>query len=311
LFIVESHAHLIDRDWVPVGYWQANARVVSKRLGVSLEEAHLKVAEMWEGTGDLLVDTFDRAGVNHGLVLNVDWGLAPGTEDSPLPIEEIHRRCYQAVQRHPGRLSWAVGVDARRPGAARLVQKAVVEYGAKALKLRPDTGFYPNDRIVYPLYEKCVELGIPAVFHCGPILPPLRSKYTEPIYLDDVAKDFPDLTIVASHLGHGYWQQTLSLAKSNLNMVCDLAHWDWYIGSQPRRFYETVRYIMDVIGSQRMMFGTDVIGGRDQASYLRWVHAFTEIPPEIEGAGIRFSQQELADFLGGTASRVFGIAAPT
>ncbi|MBI2917810.1 MAG: amidohydrolase family protein [Chloroflexi bacterium] len=311
MLIVDSHAHLIDRDWAPAGYWETNAWIVSRRLGVSLEEAHLKVAEMWDGTGDPLVATLDRAGVSHGLVLNVDWGLAQGQKDSPLPIEEIHHRCYQVVQHHAGRLSWAVGVDPRRPQSALMVHKAVTEYGARAVKFRPDAGFYPNDPVAYPIYRECLELGIPVVFHCGPILPPLRSKYTEPIYLDDVCKDFPELTVVAAHLGHGYWQQTLSLAKSNPNIVCDLAHWDWYVGSQPRRFYETVRYIMDVIGSQRMMFGTDAIGGRDQAAYLRWVRAFTEIPPEIELAGIRFSQGELADFLGATAARIFQLGTPT
>ena len=100
MLIVDSHAHIIDRDWAPAGYWQANARVVSKRLGVSLEEAHLKVAEMWDGTGDPLVATMERAGVGHGVVLNVDWGLAGGLEDAPLALAEIHRRCQQLVQRH-------------------------------------------------------------------------------------------------------------------------------------------------------------------------------------------------------------------
>ena len=107
------------------------------------------------------------------------------------PIEEVNRLTGEMVRRHPGRLYFNCGVDPRRKNALAIVEKAAKEWGAVGLKLHPATGWYPNDREVYPIYRKCVELGLYVDFHTGPMYPPMKSKYSHPIHLDEVAAIFP------------------------------------------------------------------------------------------------------------------------
>jgi len=104
--------------------------------------------------------------------------------------------------------------------------RLVKDYGMKGLKLLPPyQHFYPNDASIYKLYEKAQELGIPVVFHTGTsVFQESRLKYANPLYLDDVAVDFPDLTIVQAHGGRGLWYDTaLFLAKRHKNVYIDIS----------------------------------------------------------------------------------------
>lgn len=92
------------------------------------------------------------------------------------------------------------------PEPAALLRRYVAA-GVRGLKLYPSyQHYYPNERHVYPLYEICVEHGIPLLLHVGSsVIPGTRLKYCDPIHLDDVAVDFPELSIVMAHGGRGYW----------------------------------------------------------------------------------------------------------
>jgi predicted TIM-barrel fold metal-dependent hydrolase len=106
-------------------------------------------------------------------------------------------------------------VDLRKPmEAVRELRRCVRESGFKALRVVPWLwGWPPDDRRYYPLYAECVELGIPfctQVGHTGP----LRTSQTgRPIpYLDTVALDFPELTIVAGHIGYPWTEEMIAVA---------------------------------------------------------------------------------------------------
>jgi uncharacterized protein len=97
--------------------------------------------------------------------------------------------------------------------------------GVRGLKLYPSYQFYyPNDRRVYPLYELCSSAGIPVLMHIGSsVIPGTRLKYCDPIHLDDVAVDFPDLAIVMAHGGRGFWyEQCAFLAGHFRNVYIDV-----------------------------------------------------------------------------------------
>ena len=89
------------------------------------------------------------------------------------------------------------------------------------LKLYPSYQFfYPNERRIYPIYETCVDLGIPVLFHIGSsVLPGTRLKYCDPIHLDDVAVDFPDLPLVMAHGGRGFWYDACAFLASHFSNV--------------------------------------------------------------------------------------------
>jgi len=302
--IIDAHAHIWEESWLPSWFWNVHFAGYFQRAGIDGEEARKRISLLWDGSGDTAVKAMDAAGINKAMMCCLDYGLMDYLGEPGTPIEEQNRLHYEFTRRHPDRLIFAVGVDPRRKNAIQIMEKGIREWGARALKLYPPTGFYPNDRIVYPLYEKCIELNIPVDFHTGPIGIPFRSKYSQPIYLDDVATDFPELTIIATHTGHGSWQEMLAVARANHNIVCDLAGWQiWTIGN-PLRLYKTMRFIMDMLGPGRLMFASDSTCGPDPTRYVEWVKVFTEIPSSVREVGIEFTEQEMADFLGGTAARI-------
>ena len=111
------------------------------------------------------------------------------------------------------------------PDCVEKFEMYVKEYGAKGLKLLPSYQFfYPNEQRLYPLYAKASELNIPVVFHIGSsVFKGTRIKYCDPIYLDDVAVDFPDLKIVMAHSGRGFWyDQCFFLSRLHKNVYMDI-----------------------------------------------------------------------------------------
>jgi len=87
------------------------------------------------------------------------------------------------------------------------LEKCITEMGFRGLKLYPPyQHFFPNQQEIYPLYDKAVELGVPIMFHTGSsIYRNSKLKYGDPLHLDDVATDFPELRIVMAHSGRGFW----------------------------------------------------------------------------------------------------------
>ena len=150
-------------------------------------------------------------------------------------------------------------------------------------------GWPPNDRRYYPLFAECVELGVPfctQVGHTGP----LRSSETgRPIpYLDDVALDFPDLTIVGGHIGYPWTEEMVALARKYPNVYIDTSAYT------ARRYPpELVRYLR-ADGSGKVLFGTN----------------WPMIAPQraLEHLGDLELEPAAADaFLGANARAVFGL----
>lgn len=308
--IIDAHAHIWDKGWVPDWYEVQREVAYAKRWGVSLEEAAKRRDQGFDKTGDLFVRNMDAAGVDLTMIGCVDW-LVDYRGGVKVSIEEINEAHAEAVQLHPGRLIWAVGVDPRRPNAKEIVKRGV-ELGAKALKLHPSMGWHINDRIAYPLYQLCVDASIPVDIHTGCTGHALRSKFAHPLLLDDISADFPDLTIKAIHTGYDLWREAVAVARKRLNIYLDTAGWQVFLksGGGSRhglvRFYEMVRFVMDAVGP-RFMFASDRAPQLDPTDQVEWVKAFTQIPSAVREAGIDFTEDELADFLGRTAQRVFKI----
>ena len=84
-----------------------------------------------------------------------------------------------------------------------------VRAGARGLKLYPSYNhFYPNDPGLYPVYTLAEEQGLPVLFHTGSsIFPGSKIKYANPLHLDDVAADFPQLHLLMAHGGRGLWYE--------------------------------------------------------------------------------------------------------
>src|SRR5205807_8242162 len=118
----------------------------------------------------------------------------------------------------------AASVNLHRPvDAVRELQRAVRDLGFRALRVVPWLwGLPPNDRRYYPLYVACVELGVPFCTQAGHTGPLRSSEPGRPIpYIDDVALEFPELVIVAGHIGYPWTDEMIALARKYPNVYID------------------------------------------------------------------------------------------
>lgn len=137
----------------------------------------------------------------------------------------------------------------------------VKEKGAKIFKYYPPEDTYINDPELWPFYEKAEELGIVLDIHTGASwVPPGKSKYAAPILLDDVARDFPNLKIVAFHMGYPYCDELniVAMAHPNIHVsLCLLIPWAI---NAPRKFAKILGEAIRFVGPDRIIWGTDYAG---------------------------------------------------
>jgi len=208
--------------------------------------------EMSEAGGDSLPDDLREAAVRHfrgesarptalelasyyrerkmmAVIFTVDSESFTG--QTRVPNEEIARVAnansdvlipFASIDPHKGRR----GVDEAR--------RLIADHGVRGFKFHPNVqGFFPNDRMAYPLYEVIEEAGLPALFHTGQSgigtgLPGgggIRLKYSNPMHVDDVAVDFPTLKIVLAHPSFPWQDEALAVAVHKPQVYIDLSGW--------------------------------------------------------------------------------------
>ena len=149
---------------------------------------------------------------------------------------------------------------ARGRMGVREARRLIEHFGVTGFKFHPIIqGFFPNDSDAYPLYEVIAEAGLPALFHTGQTGigagmhggGGLRIKYANPIHLDDVAADFPDLQIVMAHPGVPWQDEQLSVALHKPNVWIDLSGWS------PKYFEPKLVQYVNTLLKDRVLFGSD------------------------------------------------------
>ena len=166
------------------------------------------------------------------------------------------------VKEYPEQFIGFASVDPWKGKAAVLeLERSVKELGLKGLKLHPvSQAFFPNEPRFYPLYEKANELGVPVLFHSGfagagarqPGGAGLKLKYSAPIpYMDDVAADFPELTIIMAHPGWPWTEEQIAVAVHKGNVYLDLSGWS------PRYVPKSLAREVNSRLQDKAMFGSD------------------------------------------------------
>ncbi|MBI4528403.1 MAG: amidohydrolase [Deltaproteobacteria bacterium] len=141
--------------------------------------------------------------------------------------------------------------------------------------------FFPSDTRFYPLWEEIQKQGLPILFHMGmagagagtPGGMGFKLKYTQPIHLDDVAADFPQLTIIGAHPSWPWQEESLAICRHKANFFIDMSGW------APKYFPKEMVHYANTILQDKMLFGSDwpAIGVE------RWLEEFQELPikPEV------------------------------
>ena len=129
---------------------------------------------------------------------------------------------------NPDRVIALAGVDPRRNDAADILTECFEEYGMKGLKYHPDYGYNPTGPESYTLLEIVQNNHGILLSHTGPLAPPSHCKYAEPTLLGALGVHFPDLKVIAAHMGYINWRPWAALAAHQPNLYGDLAMWDAY-----------------------------------------------------------------------------------
>ena len=143
---------------------------------------------------------------------------------------------------------------------AREARRLVKDFGVKGFKFHPTyQGFFPNDRAAYVLYEAIAAAGAIALFHTGQTGVGsgmrggngMRLKYSNPMYLDDVAVDFPDMPIVLAHPSFPWQEEALAVATHKPNVYIDLSGWS------PKYFPPVLVRYANTLLREKVLFGSD------------------------------------------------------
>ncbi|MBI4303433.1 MAG: amidohydrolase family protein [Chloroflexi bacterium] len=320
--LIDPHIHILLPGSLPDGQKLYFARMAAKsRLPYRDPLAILpRVGGTgYDPDGKRTLEFMDYIGTDSCIHQVVDWGPGYGQE-APLSIEEQNRLSCEMAQKHPGKIYSAIGVDPRRGNAVAILEKGVKEWGAKCLKLYPPCGFFPNDRCCYPLYEKCLELGIPVVIHTGEGSNPQNTMPTDPVYIEQPAKDFPDLEFILAHSGgygleyHYIWK-ALTVARRAWNMTLELSSWQFSVMPSPEtklkskipEFLDFLNITRSAVGAHRILWATDFHPYKDRDTCRRWAEFFANLPARAAEYDYDFSQEETDLICWGNAKRLFKI----
>ncbi len=164
----------------------------------------------------------------------------------------------------------------------REARRLIKDFGVKGFKFHPSVqDFFPNDRMAYPLYEAIAEAKLPALFHTGQTGvgagtrggSGIRLKYANPMLLDDVAADFPDMPIILAHPSFPWQEEALSVATHKPQVYIDLSGWS------PKYFPPILVRYANTLLKDKILFGSDY----PVISPERWLADFEQLDmkPEV------------------------------
>lgn len=235
--MTESRTRVAD---VWANYWDAAFFTTYPQMKALYDR--LAMPERAAVTSAMLLREADAAGVERIVLSATDF---PGTPSDNRKVAEIAASAA-------GRIVGCASVDPRRGmEGVRELRRAVTEDGFRAYKVLPFLyGTPPNDAIYYPFYAACVDLGIPALVLTGHTAVMERSEVGRPLYLDDVALYFPDLTIIAGHAGFPWADELVGLAWKHERVYIDTS------GHRPKYLPPALKHFLNSYGRDKVLFGT-------------------------------------------------------
>jgi predicted TIM-barrel fold metal-dependent hydrolase len=188
------------------------------------------------------------------------WGVDTDGIRPARPGAVSNDEMLEAAARHPDVFIPFVWVDVWRAHAGADEAKRLIDAGARGFKFHPPSGgYYANDQRLYELYEVIAAAKLPALFHTGQTAVGqgagagggVRLKYGNPIYLDDVAVDFPDMPIIMAHPSFPWQEEALAIALHKAQVYIDLSGWS------PKYFPPLLVQYANTLLKNKVLFGSD------------------------------------------------------
>jgi|tagenome__1003787_1003787.scaffolds.fasta_scaffold20841466_2 predicted TIM-barrel fold metal-dependent hydrolase len=220
------------------------------------------------------------------------------TGEEPVPANE---EVAELAAEHADVLIPFASIDpARGAAGVKAARRLITEYGVRGFKFHPNTqAFFPNDRMAYPLYEVIAEHGLVALFHTGQTGVGagtragggIRLKFSNPLHIDDVAVDFPDMPIILAHPSFPWQDEALSVATHKPQVHIDLSGWS------PKYFPPQLVQYANSLLKNKVLFGSDF----PVITPERWMNDFE---------GIAIKDEVRPRILKENAVRLFGLGPP-
>lgn len=204
--IIDFHMHVAHRtDWHVEG------------LELLRTFTENRAEEQWDEHGNLdigaLLKLMDDQGIEQAVIIPSGW-------------RQVALETLEIAALAPERLHPFVTIDPRGIRDADAILDRACTEGAKGLKIHPvNTHIYPSDRLLYPLYDVAQSRSIPVMFHIGSsVFPGAKHRFADPMSVDEIASDFPDMNIICAHAGRGFWEeQVFFMARIRQNVFIELS----------------------------------------------------------------------------------------
>jgi len=256
LRIVDSHIHLFLAT--PIAHPQGQTgRLSPEQQDLMKKRFEQNMEERGQPEIDTSLTTPEEYGARWAQDLERN-GVGTGIFLSLVDDPDILARFIACA---PDRFVGYAFVDPLDPGAPDSLERQVKEYGFRGLKLAAtNQGFRASDRSVYPLWESASELGIPVLIHYGVSIGYNADfRFANPLDLQPVLRDFPDLPFILAHFGTGFFREALMLCYQAKNVFLDTSSSNIWIKYQgyPLTLKEVFRLSLEAAGPSRIIFGTD------------------------------------------------------
>jgi hypothetical protein len=262
-----------EKEWKEMwGMYEAQAAVkgtfggVLKKMGIKPEDGWKVIASQYKASVEDMIKEMDEIGVEKVCVdQQMLWSRRHHTLATQFSVEQI----AQLVDKGKGRVVGGASYNPWRiEESLKDVERGVKEFGFKYVWFHPNSfGFKASDAKCYPLYAKCIELGIPCCFQTGQSAEPLPSEIGRPMYADEVAMDFPNLAMVLTHTGWPWIEEWVSMIWRHPNVFGNIGAY------YPASLHPpTVDFMNGPIGRTKVVWGTNGFG------LTRCKKEFVELP---------------------------------
>lgn len=271
--IVDCHTHLM---WYPdhLAQQYAEEALASKlvKLRRSGGQAH---------AAQLDLHSYDSTPEVHWKVSEpadkvVVFGLQARASGIWVPNELI----ADYVRQHPEKLVGWASVDPNEPDCVEQLEHCVTRLGLRGLKLGPTyQHFDPQDKKHWPLFKKCQDLNLPIMWHQGTTFPTrARLKWAQPLQLEDIAMEFPDLRMIIAHLGHPWEEDVIVLIRKCPNVYTDISA----VHYRPWRYWQAMVTAMEYGVDHKILLASDFPSG----TITNVINGLHNVNAPIEGTNL-------------------------
>jgi len=307
--IIDVHYHLIPYSMTAerISMLIEEPLRIAKIMGIEAHKEGLieRAQQLWgDQDGTKMIKIMDEAGIDFTIICNVDNSTIEGATVEK--VQEINKRVGSIAKKNPDRVMALAGVDPRRPEALEMLKQCFEEFGMQGLKYHGDHGYNPSGSESYRLLNYLEKNNGILLTHTGPLPPPSRPKFADPMLLSDIGIDFPNLKVITAHMGLINWRPWASLAAYQPNLYGDLAMWNPYAYGKYELFCRELRDIIDYAGIEKILFGSDCPIYDVVLPVKNFINIIKNLSKKAP-KGIKFTKEEINAILGGNAAKLLGL----